>query len=161
MRQGLIAQWHRGIVARGLVGACLLMIPVLVAATIGFGGVPGGLSSLATGPSESAASAGLQPAGQGDKGGNLERISAVLTSSRLAEESRHATGSGGDSSSGAPAVAPDTGTLSDQSTGPSGSNPTGGGTGGAATTPPPDNVSVPASTPDVVTQLMQSLGLAP
>jgi hypothetical protein len=56
MHQGLIANWHRGVAAKGFIGALLVTIPVVVAATIGIGGVgDGGLSSLATGPSEKAA----------------------------------------------------------------------------------------------------------
>jgi hypothetical protein len=54
MRKGLLAWWRGRIVARGLVGAALLAVPVGVAATIGFGtslsGVVGGLSAVANGP---------------------------------------------------------------------------------------------------------------
>src|SRR5262245_22068825 len=54
MSNGLLAEWRRGIVARGLAGAALLAVPVAVAAAIGFGtslsGVTGGLSALANGP---------------------------------------------------------------------------------------------------------------
>ncbi len=53
MRQGLIANWHRRLAVKGLYGAALVAVPVAVASTIGFGGA-GGLSSLATGPGESA-----------------------------------------------------------------------------------------------------------
>src|SRR5918995_4627138 len=55
MGKGLLAQWRRGIAARGLLGAALFAVPVAVAALIGFGtslsGVAGGLSSFAEGPS--------------------------------------------------------------------------------------------------------------
>ena len=44
----------RGILARGLAGACLLAVPVAVAAAIGFGnsfsGITDGLSAIANGP---------------------------------------------------------------------------------------------------------------
>jgi hypothetical protein len=54
MRKGILAQWRRGILARGLAGACLLAVPVAVAAAIGFGnslsGITGGLSAIANGP---------------------------------------------------------------------------------------------------------------
>lgn len=59
MRKGLLAEWRRGIVSRGLVTAALLAVPVGVAATIGFGtslgGVSEGLASLASGPDRSQA----------------------------------------------------------------------------------------------------------
>jgi hypothetical protein len=52
--KGLLAQWRRGIFARGLAGAAMLAVPVAVAAMIGFGtslsGVSEGLGALATGP---------------------------------------------------------------------------------------------------------------
>jgi hypothetical protein len=54
MGNGLLAQWRRGIAARGFAGAALFAVPVAVAAAIGFGtslsGVVGGLSSFANGP---------------------------------------------------------------------------------------------------------------
>ncbi len=54
MRKGILAQWRRGILARGVAGACMLAIPVAVASAIGFGngfsGITGGLSSIANGP---------------------------------------------------------------------------------------------------------------
>lgn len=54
MSNGLLAEWRRGIVARGVAGAALLAVPVAVAAFIGFGsslsGVVGGLTEIATGP---------------------------------------------------------------------------------------------------------------
>ena len=54
MGKGLLAQWRRGILARGLLSAALFAVPVAVAAAIGFrtglSGVAGGLSSFAEGP---------------------------------------------------------------------------------------------------------------
>jgi type IV secretion system protein TrbL len=54
MGKGLLAWWRRRIVARGLAGAALFAVPVVVAALIGFGtgfsGVAGGLSSVTSGP---------------------------------------------------------------------------------------------------------------
>jgi hypothetical protein len=38
MSNGLVAQWHRRIAGRGLVGAVLLSVPVAVAAALGFSG---------------------------------------------------------------------------------------------------------------------------
>jgi len=59
MRNGLLAEWRRGIVARGLAAAALLAVPVGVAAAIGFGtsvaGLSEGLGSLANGPESSQA----------------------------------------------------------------------------------------------------------
>jgi hypothetical protein len=58
MRKGILAQWRRGILARGLVGACLLAVPVAVAAAIGFSnsfsGITGGLSAITEGPASTA-----------------------------------------------------------------------------------------------------------
>jgi hypothetical protein len=60
MRKGLLAWWRRRIVARGLAGAALFAVPVVVAALIGFGtslsGVAGGLSAVTTGPDAAPAS---------------------------------------------------------------------------------------------------------
>ena len=65
MGNGLLAQWRRRVVARGLVGAVLLAIPVAVAAVIGFGsslsGVAGGLSAIAEGPSTTTTTSQLAP----------------------------------------------------------------------------------------------------
>src|SRR6188508_3333529 len=59
MSNGLLAEWRRGIFARGLAGAALVAVPVIVAGAIGFGtsfsGLTGGLSELASGPAEPAA----------------------------------------------------------------------------------------------------------
>jgi hypothetical protein len=56
MSNGMLAQWRRGIVARGLTGAALLAVPVGVAAAIGFGtsfsGLGTGLSALTSGPAD-------------------------------------------------------------------------------------------------------------
>ena len=64
MGNGLLAQWQRRVVARGLVGAIFLAIPVAVAAAIGFGGslsgVAGGVSAIAEGPTTTTAT-GLSP----------------------------------------------------------------------------------------------------
>ncbi len=54
MHKGLLAEWRRGLVTRGLAAAALLVVPVGVAAAIGFGnsfsGLTSGLGSLASGP---------------------------------------------------------------------------------------------------------------
>jgi hypothetical protein len=67
MGNGLLAEWRRGIFARGMAGAALVAVPVAVAAAIGFGtslnGLTGGLSELASGPGDSAAPAPAAPAG--------------------------------------------------------------------------------------------------
>jgi len=65
MGNGLLAQWQRRVVARGLVGAVFLAIPVAVAAAIGFGGslsgVAGGLSAIAEGPATTTTVSQLPP----------------------------------------------------------------------------------------------------
>jgi hypothetical protein len=87
MRKGLLAEWRRRIVTRGLAGAALFAVPVAVAAAIGFGsslsGVAGGLSSIANGPNQTSnrgqagqarltravVALGATPAGGGTTGG--------------------------------------------------------------------------------------------
>jgi len=58
MGNELLAEWRRGIFARGLAGAALVAVPVFVAGAIGFGtslsGLTGGLSELASGPADPA-----------------------------------------------------------------------------------------------------------
>ncbi len=57
MGNGMLAQWRRGMVARGLATAALLAIPVAVAAAIGFkgslGGLYDGLAAVVSGPDSS------------------------------------------------------------------------------------------------------------
>ena len=54
MGDGMLSQWRRGIVARGLAAAALLAVPVGVAAAIGFngslGGLYDGLDAVVSGP---------------------------------------------------------------------------------------------------------------
>ena len=151
MGKGLLAQWRRGIFARGLAGAAMLAVPVAVAAMIGFGtslsGVSEGLGALASGPPAT------QPTAAQDRGrAPIDgAISAVATS----------TG-GGDRSAGAPAPAPPGGDDGGTGTGgepeapaatpnrPGGSGGTGGGGGGGAQQPtaqPLPQVDVPTGDP--------------
>jgi hypothetical protein len=66
MGNGLLAEWRKGIVVRGLLAAALLAVPVSVAAAIGFegslAGLGGGLGSLADGPAETRLEADQTPA---------------------------------------------------------------------------------------------------
>ena len=70
MGNGLLAQWRRGVVARGLAAAALVSVPVVVAAAIGFetslGGLADGLASGLGGPDDS------QPAADGSTGGGSD-----------------------------------------------------------------------------------------
>ena len=54
MGNGMLSQWRRGMVARGLATAALLAVPVTVAAAIGFegslGGLYDGLDAVVSGP---------------------------------------------------------------------------------------------------------------
>ena len=146
MGKGLLAQWRRGIFARGLAGAAMLAVPVAVAAMIGFGtslsGVSEGLGALASGPPAT------QPTAAQDRGrAPIDgAISAVATS----------TG-GGERSATAPAPGSPTG-GDDGGTGPGGAPespaapPTapGTGTGGGAQEPtvqPAPQVDVPTGDP--------------
>lgn len=142
MRHGLIAQWSRGIAGRGLAGAMLLTVPVLVAATIGFGGA-GGLSSLANGPSEAAI--GDSPAARLTTRDNIEQVSATaipvtttVGSERGSSGSTAAGGAGGVPSIGTSPTDSSAGTASGGGSG-IGVDPAGGGggsTGGGSTTTP-------------------------
>ena len=115
MPKGLLAQWRRGIVARGLAAAVLLAVPVGVAATIGFGtslsGLSEGLGALASGPSRSQA----EPVADRDPIDSA--ISAVATAT--------ADGRGGAPAGGAPGLP-----------GGGGGTPTGGATPNEAPTAP-------------------------
>src|SRR5688572_12559843 len=59
MSKGLLAEWRRSVVGRGLTAAALLAVPVAVAAAIGFqgslSGLTQGLDSLATEPQDAQA----------------------------------------------------------------------------------------------------------
>jgi hypothetical protein len=137
-------------------GAALLMVPVLVAATIGFGGVGGGLTSLASGPSESA----IGPsAARPDRRHSLERLSATLpeavTASRRAKS---------DGSARPQPIASQGGRTHPAGGGaPSGGGAQGGaavvGAGQGAAPPPAAPGTLPAAPdqPDVVGQILQSL----
>jgi hypothetical protein len=136
--KGLLAQWRRGIFARGLAGAAMLAVPVAVAAMIGFGtslsGVSEGLGALASGPPAT------QPTADRDRGrAPIDgAISAVATS----------TGGGGERSAAAPAPAPPRGGGDDGGSGTGGGpeapgatptvpdTGTGTGTGGGGTQEP-------------------------
>jgi fibronectin-binding autotransporter adhesin len=93
MRKGMLAQWRRGLLARGLAGAALLAVPVAVAAAIGFGnsfsGLAGGLSALASGPDNPAPPpAGARPSG-------LSRALVALAGEPAAGGGGSGTGGGG------------------------------------------------------------------
>jgi hypothetical protein len=124
MRKGLLAQWRRGIVARGLAAAALLAIPVAVAAAIGFGnslsGIAGGLSAVANGPDQVAAPTGTTAAPR-----RLDRAVVALADPTPA---RGGTGGGGGG------VVPEGagGTVGTGTTGGTGGG-TGAGQGGSPT----------------------------
>jgi hypothetical protein len=80
MGNGLLAEWRKGIVVRGLLAAALLAVPVSVAAAIGFegslAGLGGGLGSLADGPAETRLEADQTPAAS-TLGGTIGNVAAV------------------------------------------------------------------------------------
>lgn len=142
MGKGLLAQWRRGIFARGLAGAAMLAVPVAVAAMIGFGtslsGVSKGLSALASGPPAT------QPTVTQDRGrAPIDgAISAVATSTGGGERSAAApvpvAPRGDDDGGTGPGEAPNPGTG------------TGGSGGGGAQQPteqPLPQVNVPTDDP--------------
>src|SRR6266480_702928 len=125
MGKGLLAWWRRRIVARGLAGAALVAVPVVVAALIGFGtslsGVAGGLSSVASGPDAVAVSAPARPS-------SLNQAVVSLAS----KQSPAGITSSGAANSDNGAVGGTTGTTTGTGTG-SGSGASGGGSGNSAT----------------------------
>jgi len=142
MRKGLLAQWRRGIVARGLAATALLAVPVAVAAMIGFGtslsGLTDGLDALASGPGPSQAADAEAPEID-------SAISAVATT----------TATGGDEAA-APAPAPpapggvregappvEGTTPAPQGQGPATNTSPGGGGGGNDPAINPPDVGVP------------------
>ncbi len=92
MGKGLLAWWRRRIVARGLAGAALFAVPVVVAALIGFGsgfaGVAGGLSSITNGPDAVPASAQTGP-------NKLNRAVVALASKQTSSAGPTTTTNGG------------------------------------------------------------------
>lgn len=130
--KGLLAEWRDGIVARGVVGALLLAVPVATAAAIGFsgsgGGLTDGLDSLVSGP-ESAPPAP-------DQTDSLDTaIAAVATSTGSGETGAPIAGGGEPGTPGAPAAETNTGasTLAPPGGGAAMELPAlGGGQGGAA-----------------------------
>ena len=139
MGKGLLAWWRRRIVARGLAGAALFAVPVVVAALIGFGsgfaGVAGGLSSVTNGPDAVPASAQTGP-------NKLNRAVVALASRRAATSTTAAQGDGSGGSSGGS-------NGSSGTTGTTGSNGTSGGSSGpqlpAVSAPDVPDVSLPGS----------------
>jgi hypothetical protein len=102
MGNGLLAEWRRGIFARGLAGAALVAVPVAVAAAIGFGtslsGLTGGLSELASGPEDTAAPGPSVPAGR-----SLDRTIIAL-SGTPSDGGDGGGGGGNDDDGGVPIV---------------------------------------------------------
>src|SRR3954454_21875403 len=142
MGKGLLASWRRRIVARGLAGAALFAVPVVVAALIGFGGgfagVAGGLSSVTSVPDAVPVAAQAGP-------NKLNHVVVALASKR--------TGPNGASPSGGNAGRGSTGGGTNTTSGGSGGgggNAGSGGSGGSTRiptvdTPPTPNVNLPGS----------------
>jgi len=146
MRQGLIAEWSRGIAGRGLIGAALLTVPVMVAATIGFGGA-NGLSSLASGPSDAAI--GRVSGAPLTTERNIESLTATtvsLPTREQAEAARTGTGEGSTfvAGAGGTSTAVDNGSGSEASVSGSGSVSGSASGAGTETTPaePPSSGGV-------------------
>ena len=131
MGKGLLAQWRRGILARGLLSAALFAVPVAVAAAIGFGtglsGVAGGLSSFAEGPATTTTS---------DTSPLKLNRAVVPLASRSESASAPAGGGNGSSTTGGDGASsiPGDGTTTDGGTTTGGGTTNGGGTttGGSA-----------------------------
>src|SRR5262249_23524947 len=82
MSNGLLPWWHRRITSSGLAGVALCVVPVVVAAVIGFGtslsGIASGFAALTSGPSSSSASGQTDPAAKTDRS-RLNRVVVALT----------------------------------------------------------------------------------
>jgi hypothetical protein len=146
MRNGLLAEWRRRIVTRGLAGAALFAVPVAVAAAIGFGsslsGVAGGLSSIANGPD--------QTSNPGQAG--QARLTRAVVALAATPAGGGATGGGGGSNGGGSqggngiGGSPGSGVGSSPSDGGSG-----GGDSGSSGSPNVPSVDIPpAPTQDPV-----------
>jgi hypothetical protein len=131
MGNGLLAQWRRRMVARGLAGAALFAVPVAVAAAIGFGtslsGVAGGLSAVTSGPDAVPASAQT-----GSR--NLNKTVAALNP-KPSPSSQSTGTSGGGGDSGGNSLPSGGGSVGGGGSG--GSSGSGGSGGGSGSTPLP------------------------
>jgi hypothetical protein len=135
MSNGLLAEWRRGIFARGMAGAALVAVPVAVAAAIGFGnslsGLTGGLSELTSGPDSTAA-----PGPAGTATDTIDDAIVDLagpTTGTGGGGGDTGTGTGGDVGSGGGGGDDDGGGVVQSPSGGGGSGGAGGG-GGAAPT---------------------------
>src|SRR3954454_14046884 len=133
MGKGLLAWWRRRIVARGLAGAALFAVPVIVAALIGFGtgfsGVTGGLSSVTSGPEAVPAASQTVPNG-------LNKAVVALASKRAGSSgpASLSNGAGGSSENSS-------GINSDGSSGSTGS----GADGNGSAVPQTPTINTPSS----------------
>jgi hypothetical protein len=155
MPKGLLAQWRRGIVARGLAAAVLLAVPVGVAATIGFGtslsGLSEGLGALASGPARSQAEPDT------DRDAIDSAISALASAT---------TGGSGGGQAGAPGPGVPVGGGGDGGAPSGGSTPddaapapeASGGTSGTEEPVTVPEVDVPNSGTDPIGGLLDGLG---
>jgi hypothetical protein len=154
----MLAQWRRGILARGVAGALLLAVPVVVAAAIGFGnsfsGITGGLSAVAEGPATSPTTTSTP---------RRDLDAAVVA---LADSAPGAGATGGGGSGGGGGGQGELGTSDAGSVGGGGGGSTqtgGGGGGGGGTQGAPQGPLPPApggggGSSDPVGDLVQGLG---
>jgi hypothetical protein len=137
----LAGEWQKRMAARSGLVALLLAVPVLVAAVIGFSGgfgaLPLGISSLATGPEESTLETS-QPTSALDLDGSIR--TAATSPSDGAGGGAGGSGSGAAGGSGSPGLDPGTSSFVPTSGGGGGGGSGGGGGGGA----PPASDPAPA-----------------
>jgi hypothetical protein len=111
MGNGMLSQWRRGMVARGVATAGLLAVPVIVAAAIGYegtlSGLYDGLDAVVSGPETTQGAPALSAAAGSEPGGAGGAAGAAGTPGT-------AGGGGGTGGNGGA------------------NNPTGGGTGGGS-----------------------------
>ena len=166
MPKGLLAEWRRRMVSRGLAAALLLAVPVGVAAAIGFegsiGGLGEGLDALVSGPEGSQVSAASS---EGDEDAIDSAISALATPTGAGLPGAGGPGAGGpggggDDDGGAPAPGGSPGGGSPGGGSPGGGSPGGGGGGGGAPAIDPSDVELPNSNPvgDLVDELQDGVG---
>jgi hypothetical protein len=165
MPQGLLAQWQRGIALRGVAGALLLMVPVVIAATIGFGGGVGvGLSSALSGPTDNTVQSNSTPGSRDRSSASLDQLAAAISpvvNQTDPKKTPLGVPSGGSPTSpgggsGPVAPPPSTGASSGASTESAAQADPGitSGGGGASATPAPTN---PLTSSNPVADLLNAL----
>jgi hypothetical protein len=173
MGNGLLAWWHRRTASCGLVGAALCVVPIAVAALIGFGtslaGVASGFGALTTGPESTSVSAQTDPTDPsklnravlalaskpGPSVGSNSDGDSTVGGGRGPTGDRTGTGTVGTGGSGGP-VGSDGGSGSSTVSAPVGSG--GSGSGGGSTSAPSISLPSTGGATDTVNNTVNGVG---